>query len=69
MRTETIETLEDWNTLSGVLHELSYYPFQSQFAVDYPEGYQVRFAVSSGEDILVITHSAEVHDAIFEYRR
>lgn len=64
-----IETIEEWNALLPLLVDAGYKPWQYQYHVDLPEGYHVRFWAPDRGDIVVITHSPEVYDAIEVFRR
>jgi hypothetical protein len=67
MRKFTVETLEQWNILAAKLKDRGYKPWQYQYSWHNPEGLHVWFAKQGKEDVEVITHSEEIHKAIYKF--
>ena len=64
----TIETLGKWNQQAKMLHELNYFVVTTQYAADSPQGYHVTFMSKNSDKLIeVITHSAEVQNAIYAF--
>lgn len=63
-----VETLDEWYQQAKTLHELNYFVVTMQYAADSPYGYHVTFmSKNSGKKLEVITHSAEVQNAIYAF--
>jgi hypothetical protein len=63
-----INSIEKWNEAAARLSEKGYTMWQSQFAVDHPEGFYAWFMSQGLPDVEIITRNKEVHDAILRYK-
>jgi hypothetical protein len=63
-----IESLDEWITFAARLFDEEFSLWQMQYHIEHPEGFQARFYAPGRKDIEVITHSAEVHDAILKFK-
>ena len=66
---KTIETLEEWNKLATRLSDNGWSIWQSQYYPEHPEGFHMKFSKSGKPDYEVVTHNAQVQDAMVKFKR
>jgi hypothetical protein len=64
-----IESIEQWNTLSERLKNNGWFLWQTQYGIDYPEGFHAWFAKAGKKDYEIVTYNNEVYKAIIKYKQ
>jgi len=62
-----IESLDDWRDYAEILHRMGYSIFQLQYSSKLPEGFRAQFILTGSPDVDIVTHKAEVEEAILKY--
>jgi len=67
MDLDSIDSLEQWESIAAKLSAENYHIWQAQYSPDSPEGFRVRFISEGKPDVEIVTHSEAVYEAIVRY--